>query len=348
MGTCWGRQTQPISWASPTSHHKYKHALWWSDNLAWCNKTKSCHSLGRDTRHSVKTTLLPSTLTVRAMWQHCRKQYIKKSCFGLHQVTAFKATLGLKWLSSFFQTRMQSLQPEPNAQYRGVYEALKRIIQTEGIFRPLRGLNITMMGAGPAHALYFACYERVKRSLSDIIQSGGNSHLANGTISYFPTRMSLLSHRPLSRWAKQHGLGVCRWDQHILFLVARLKAYSKHVIANWWFTLTLAKTTQITDFLCLNGTVLPYHESVSFGDISCWDFCLDLIELYCTCLAPTNTFQKLSSNSRISRKTLFLKTFNRPCCWQFHRVTIFFLHCITIHKAMIQAHAYNCSLKCLI
>lgn len=76
---------------------------------------------------------------------------------------------------------MQSLQPDPNAQYRSVYEALKRIIQTEGLFRPLRGLNITMMGAGPAHALYFACYERVKRSLSDVIQSGGNSHLANGT-----------------------------------------------------------------------------------------------------------------------------------------------------------------------
>ncbi|KAG8012150.1 Mitoferrin-1 [Nibea albiflora] len=53
------------------------------------------------------------------------------------------------------KTRMQSLQPDPNAQYKGVYEALKRIIRTEGIFRPLRGLNITMLGAGPAHALYF-------------------------------------------------------------------------------------------------------------------------------------------------------------------------------------------------
>uniref|UniRef100_A0A3P9C684 Mitoferrin-1 n=1 Tax=Maylandia zebra TaxID=106582 RepID=A0A3P9C684_9CICH len=62
------------------------------------------------------------------------------------------------------KTRMQSLQPDPNAQYKSV---------------PLRGLNITMIGAGPAHALYFACYERMKRSLSDVIQSGGNSHLAN-------------------------------------------------------------------------------------------------------------------------------------------------------------------------
>lgn len=88
---------------------------------------------------------------------------------------------------------MQSLQPEPNAQYRGVYEALKKIIQTEGIFRPLRGLNITMLGAGPAHALYFACYERVKRSLSDIIHSGGNSNLANGT-SLMSQHKSLDSH----------------------------------------------------------------------------------------------------------------------------------------------------------
>ncbi|XP_026867058.2 mitoferrin-1 [Electrophorus electricus] len=78
------------------------------------------------------------------------------------------------------KTRMQSLQPDPNAQYRGVYEALRRIVRTEGVLRLLRGLNITVLGAGPAHALYFACYERIKHSLSNVIQNGGNSHLANG------------------------------------------------------------------------------------------------------------------------------------------------------------------------
>lgn len=88
---------------------------------------------------------------------------------------------------------MQSLQPDPNAQYRGVYEALKRIVQTEGIFRPLRGLNITMLGAGPAHALYFACYERVKCSLSDIIQNGGNSHVANGKVRFQSVQVTSLS-----------------------------------------------------------------------------------------------------------------------------------------------------------
>ncbi|KAM7391842.1 hypothetical protein PAMP_022498 [Pampus punctatissimus] len=112
----------------------------WHGGVKQRAATASNTSLGRDTHHSDRTLLSPRALT----------------------------------------TRMQSLQPDPKAQYRGVYEALKRIIQTEGFFRPLRGLNITMIGAGPAHALYFACYERVKRSLSDVIQSGGNSHVANG------------------------------------------------------------------------------------------------------------------------------------------------------------------------
>uniref|UniRef100_A0A4W5M866 Solute carrier family 25 member 28 n=1 Tax=Hucho hucho TaxID=62062 RepID=A0A4W5M866_9TELE len=79
------------------------------------------------------------------------------------------------------KTRMQSLQPEPAARYRNVMDALRRIITTEGVWRPMRGLNATAVGAGPAHALYFACYEKLKKSLGDIIHPGANSHLANGT-----------------------------------------------------------------------------------------------------------------------------------------------------------------------
>nr|XP_046210176.1 mitoferrin-2-like [Oncorhynchus gorbuscha] len=78
------------------------------------------------------------------------------------------------------KTRMQSLQPEPAARYRNVMDALRRIITTEGVWRPIRGLNATAVGAGPAHALYFACYEKLKKSLGDIIHPGANSHLANG------------------------------------------------------------------------------------------------------------------------------------------------------------------------
>lgn len=78
------------------------------------------------------------------------------------------------------QTRMQSLSPDPRAQYTSIYGALKKIIQTEGFWRPLRGLNVMMMGAGPAHAMYFACYENMKRTLNDVFSHQGNSHLANG------------------------------------------------------------------------------------------------------------------------------------------------------------------------
>ncbi|XP_061602070.1 mitoferrin-2 [Cololabis saira] len=78
------------------------------------------------------------------------------------------------------KTRMQSLQPDPAARYRNVMDALRRIIATEGVWRPLRGLNATAIGAGPAHALYFASYEKLKKTLSDVIHPGANSHLANG------------------------------------------------------------------------------------------------------------------------------------------------------------------------
>ncbi|KAG3294365.1 mitoferrin-1 isoform X1 [Marmota monax] len=78
------------------------------------------------------------------------------------------------------KTRMQSLYPDPKAQYTSIYGALKKIMQTEGFWRPLRGLNVMMTGAGPAHAMYFACYENMKRTLNDVFNHQGNSHLANG------------------------------------------------------------------------------------------------------------------------------------------------------------------------
>ncbi|MEE6513461.1 hypothetical protein FKM82_021107 [Ascaphus truei] len=84
-------------------------------------------------------------------------------------------------------TRMQSLQPDPKAQYKGVYEALRRMICTEGLWTPLRGINVTMLGAGPAHALYFACYEKMKTTIGDMINHSGNSHMANGVAGSLAT-----------------------------------------------------------------------------------------------------------------------------------------------------------------
>lgn len=68
-------------------------------------------------------------------------------------------------------------------------DALRQIVQTEGVWRPIRGVNVLAVGAGPAHALYFACYEKIKFSLSDAIYPGTNSHFANGKM--FPSQQTL-------------------------------------------------------------------------------------------------------------------------------------------------------------
>ncbi|XP_022620131.1 mitoferrin-2-like isoform X2 [Seriola dumerili] len=84
-------------------------------------------------------------------------------------------------------TRMQSLHPEPGARYRNVMDALRQIVRTEGVWRPIRGVNVLAVGAGPAHAVYFACYEKIKFSLSDAIHPGTNSHFANGVAGCMAT-----------------------------------------------------------------------------------------------------------------------------------------------------------------
>ncbi|KAG8441042.1 hypothetical protein GDO86_006688 [Hymenochirus boettgeri] len=85
------------------------------------------------------------------------------------------------------KTRMQSLQPNPRAQYKGITEALGKIIRTEGLLTPLRGINVTILGAGPAHALYFACYEKMKTTVGEMINHSGNSHVANGVAGSLAT-----------------------------------------------------------------------------------------------------------------------------------------------------------------
>ena len=81
----------------------------------------------------------------------------------------------------FLQTRMQSLVPDPKANYRNVPDALVKIFRHEGLKNTVRGINALVIGAGPAHALYFACYEKLKKVLS-----GGKhgNHLANGKLRF--------------------------------------------------------------------------------------------------------------------------------------------------------------------
>lgn len=72
---------------------------------------------------------------------------------------------------------MQSLVPDPSANYRSVMDAFHKIVRLEGMRNTVRGFSAMAAGAGPAHALYFACYEKVK----DTMSGGKNgNHLANG------------------------------------------------------------------------------------------------------------------------------------------------------------------------
>ncbi|ESP00444.1 hypothetical protein LOTGIDRAFT_140739 [Lottia gigantea] len=77
------------------------------------------------------------------------------------------------------KTRMQSLVPNPKADYRSLSDALSKIVRQEGIKNTVRGINSVVSGAGPAHAMYFACYEKIKENLINVNKT--NSHIAHGT-----------------------------------------------------------------------------------------------------------------------------------------------------------------------
>lgn len=63
---------------------------------------------------------------------------------------------------------MQVLNPSPSAVYNGMIQGTYRMATGEGIMSLWRGMSSVVVGAGPAHAVYFATYEAVKHLM------GGN------------------------------------------------------------------------------------------------------------------------------------------------------------------------------
>lgn len=64
---------------------------------------------------------------------------------------------------------MQILSASPAATYTGVTQALTRISSVEGARALWRGVASVILGAGPAHAVYFGTYEVIKD------MTGGNA-----------------------------------------------------------------------------------------------------------------------------------------------------------------------------
>jgi solute carrier family 25 iron transporter 28/37 len=81
---------------------------------------------------------------------------------------------------------MQCLNPDPRAKYSGIIDGIVKIVKTEGAFRPVRGMGVVAFGAGPAHALYFSCYEFIKTNFSGKSKAGDNS-MTNAIAGCFST-----------------------------------------------------------------------------------------------------------------------------------------------------------------
>jgi len=65
------------------------------------------------------------------------------------------------------KTRMQALAcDKPKFQSASIVKNLLFIVKDEGVFRPIQGVQAMAAGAGPAHAMYFACYEYLKEKLT--------------------------------------------------------------------------------------------------------------------------------------------------------------------------------------
>lgn len=60
------------------------------------------------------------------------------------------------------QTRMQILHPSSGGLYTGLTNAFSTIYRIEGWRTLWKGVSSVIVGAGPAHAVYFGTYELVK------------------------------------------------------------------------------------------------------------------------------------------------------------------------------------------
>ena len=74
---------------------------------------------------------------------------------------------------------MQALTPGPGGG-GGVGEVLSKMVKQEGVLRPIRGIGVMVVGAGPAHALYFSCYEFLKNKMLSSKTPSQFNHLIYG------------------------------------------------------------------------------------------------------------------------------------------------------------------------
>jgi Mitochondrial carrier protein len=80
---------------------------------------------------------------------------------------------------------MQIVTASPTNVYSGISDAMVTITRVEGFRTLWRGVSSVVLGAGPAHAVYFATYESVKNAMGG--HEGGTSQhhpLAAGMVDF--------------------------------------------------------------------------------------------------------------------------------------------------------------------
>nr|CDS30443.1 mitoferrin 1 [Hymenolepis microstoma] len=78
------------------------------------------------------------------------------------------------------KTRTQCLRASKSAFSQGLFVQLKNLVFHEGFRQSFRGVDVVVLGAGPAHALYFGIYEHVKKNLeSRVHPDSGYNHFAH-------------------------------------------------------------------------------------------------------------------------------------------------------------------------
>ncbi|CAH1159218.1 unnamed protein product [Phyllotreta striolata] len=65
------------------------------------------------------------------------------------------------------KTRMQSISFKGSS---NIFKVLMKMVKTEGIFSPIRGMSAVAVAAGPAHALYFSSYEFFKENTRRVVR----------------------------------------------------------------------------------------------------------------------------------------------------------------------------------
>ncbi|KAI0985467.1 hypothetical protein GJ496_011905, partial [Pomphorhynchus laevis] len=90
---------------------------------------------------------------------------------------------GLMYPVDFAKTRLMSIRSAVQTISGSIVNAVRK----EGLLRPMRGISIVAISAGPAHGLYYAGYEFTKHSLTDNMRSSGKNYIANGSAAIVAT-----------------------------------------------------------------------------------------------------------------------------------------------------------------